>query len=289
VTVVGRYLALIKFEHTLFALPLALVSLLVAADGRPSFAVLTWVLVAMVAARSAAMAFNRLADRKYDAANPRTADRELPSGAVSVQGAAGLVVGASLLFILAAAMLNPLCFVLSPVALALVLGYSATKRFTPWSHLVLGLALAVAPVGAWLAVTGRVAPLPLWLAAGVLFWVAGFDTIYGCQDVAFDRRVGLHSLAARYGVARALWLSRLFHVLAVVGFAVAVTREAAPGTAQLGVASLLTVGVVALLLIGEQAVVRGGDPGRIRRAFFTINSSVALVLLVGVAVDLYLI
>ena len=286
--VVGRYLALIKFEHTLFALPLALIGLLVAADGQPSLSVVVWVLVAMVAARSAAMAFNRLIDRKYDATNPRTADRHLPSGAVSVRGAGWLIVGSSLLFIFAAARLNPLCLAFSPVALAVILGYSTTKRFTAWSHLVLGLALAIAPVGAWLAVTGRFAAFPLWIAAGVLFWVAGFDTIYGCQDIDFDRRTGLHSLAARFGVAQALRLSRLFHSLAIVCLAVAVTRPATPGTAQLGWISLAGVGAVGILLIWEQSLVRGGDLRRIERAFFEINSSVALVLLASVLVDLYL-
>ena len=287
--VVGRYLALIKFEHTLFALPLALIGLLVASDGRPSPSVMVWVLVAMVAARSAAMAFNRLIDRKYDAANPRTADRHLPSGAVSVRGAGWLISGSSLFFVGAAAMLNPLCLALSPVALAVILGYSTTKRFTAWSHLVLGLALAIAPVGAWLAVTGRFAAFPLWIAAGVLFWVAGFDTIYGCQDIDFDRRAGLHSLAVRFGVARALWLSRLFHLLAIVCLAVAVTRPAARGTAQLGWISLAGVGAVGILLIWEQSLVHGGDLRRIERAFFEINSSVALVLLASVLVDLYLV
>jgi 4-hydroxybenzoate polyprenyltransferase len=290
----GRYLGLVKFEHTLFALPFALISLLVAFAGRPSPRVLLWVLVAMVAARTAAMAFNRLADRRLDAANPRTSDRHLPTGAVSTRGAAVLVITASAFLVLAAAMLNPLCLALSPVALVVVLGYSYTKRVTAASHLVLGLGLAIAPVGAWLAVTGRFAPFPLWTAAGVMFWVAGFDTIYGCQDVAFDRRAGLHSLAARLGVPAALWLSRLFHLLAVVCLAVAFTRPPVVypdggSSATLGVASLVGVGVMAVLLIWEQMLVRGGDLRRIQRAFFEVNSWIGMVLLAAVLVDIYVI
>jgi 4-hydroxybenzoate polyprenyltransferase len=282
VSVLDRYLGLVKFEHTLFALPFALLSLLVAAAGRPPRRVLLLVLVAMVAARSAAMAFNRLVDRRLDAANPRTVDRHLPAGLVSAGGTGLLVLVASGLLVLAAWLLNPLCFVLSPVALLIVLGYSYTKRFTPYSHLVLGLGLAVAPVGAWLAVTGQLAPFPLWLAAGVMFWVAGFDTIYACQDVDFDREHGLHSLAARYGVPRALWLSRLFHLLAVSCLAIAFARSDV-----LGPVALLGVVVMAGLLIWEQWLARGGDLRRIQRAFFEINSWIGVVLLVAVLVDLY--
>jgi 4-hydroxybenzoate polyprenyltransferase len=183
---------------------------------------------------------------------------------------------------------------LSPVALAVVLGYSYTKRFTAFSHLVLGLGLAIAPVGAWLAVTGRFAPFPLWTAAGVMFWVAGFDTIYSCQDTEFDEQVGLHSLAARLGVSTALWLSRIFHLLAVVALAVAVTRppvvQANGGSgAELGPVALAGVGAMAVLLIWEQLLVRGGDLRRIRRAFFEINSWIGMVLLAAVALDIYLV
>jgi len=280
----GRYLALIKFEHTLFALPFALLSLLVAAEGRPPLQVLLWVLVAMVAARSAAMAFNRLADREYDRRNPRTSDRHLPAGTVSVRGTVIFTVLAAVVFVLAARQLNSLCFALSPLALAVILIYSLTKRWTPLSHLWLGLGLAIAPVGAWLAVTGRFAPFPLWTAAGVMFWVAGFDTIYGCQDADFDCREKLHSLAARYGVPAALRISRLFHLLAVVCLAVAFTRPEV-----LGPVSVVGVGVMALLLVWEQSLVSGGDLCRIDRAFFTINSWIGVVLLGCVVLDLYLI
>jgi 4-hydroxybenzoate polyprenyltransferase len=281
---VGRYLSLIKFEHTIFALPFAVMSLLVATDGRPPLDVLFWVLVAMVGARSAAMAFNRLLDRRLDAANPRTADRHLPRGAVSVFGATVFVVISAALFVLAAWMLNPLCFSLSPVALLVVLGYSACKRFTPLAHLVLGLGLGIAPVGAWLAATGEFAAFPLWLSAAVMFWVAGFDTIYGIQDAEFDRRAGLHSLAARFGVERALTLSRVFHVMSI-GFMAGAFRRAE----MLGPVSLVGVGIMAALLAWEQSIVAGGDMRRIDKAFFEINSWIGMVLLGVVVVDLYLV
>jgi 4-hydroxybenzoate polyprenyltransferase len=281
-TLIARYLSLIKFEHTVFALPFALISLLVATAGRPPLRTLLWVVVAMVGARSAAMAFNRLVDRHHDAANPRTADRHLPVGAVSVAGTAIFTGLGAALLVLASAMLNPLCLMLSPVALAVVLGYSFMKRFSALAHLVLGLGLAIAPVGAWLAARGEFAPFPLWLAAGVMFWVAGFDTIYGIQDVEFDRRAGLHSLASRLGVARALIVSRVFHVLAVACVAAAF-RRADP----LGIVSLVGVGVMAGLLAWEQAIVRSGDMRHIDKAFFTINSWVGMILLAVVLVDLY--
>ena len=283
-TLVARYFSLIKFEHTLFALPFAMMSLLVAADGRPSWPTLLWVLAAMVGARSASMAFNRLVDARIDAANPRTSDRHLPRGAVSRRGVVLFTVLSVALLVIAAWRLNPLCFRLSPVALAVVLGYSLTKRFTPLSHLVLGLGLGIAPVGAWLAVTGSFAAFPLWLAAGVTFWVAGFDTIYGCQDAEFDRRAGLHSLAASLGVERALWISRIFHVLSVAFLAGAFRRAEA-----LGWVSVAGVLVMTGLLAWEQALVRGGNLRRIERAFFEINSWIGMMLLVFVLTDLYLI
>jgi len=283
-TRVRRYLDLIKFEHTLFALPFALMSLLVASGGRPGWWTLLWVLAAMVGARSAAMAFNRLVDARIDADNPRTADRHIPAGAVSRGGAALFVVLSSALLVLAAWMLNPLCFYLSPVALAVVLGYSYMKRVSPLAHLVLGLGLGIAPVGAWLAVTGAFAPFPLWLSAAVLFWVAGFDTIYGMQDADYDRKVGLHSLASRFGVEKALTLSRLFHVLSIAFMAGAFRRADI-----LGPVSLVGVGIMAALLAWEQTIVRGGDLTRIDKAVFVINSWVGMVLLGVVLVDVYLV
>jgi 4-hydroxybenzoate polyprenyltransferase len=283
VSAVGRYLSLVKFEHTLFALPFALIGLLVATDGRPPGRVLLWVVVAMVGARSAAMAFNRLVDREYDRRNPRTADRHLPTGAVTSREAALFTALAAAVFVLAAERLNPLCLALSPVALAVILLYSYTKRFTEASHLVLGLSLAIAPVGAWLAATGRFAPFPLWTAAGVLCWVAGFDTIYACQDVDFDRRAGLRSLAARLGVRRALLAARGLHFASVVCLAIAFGRAS-----ELGASARVGVAIMAALLVVEHRLVRVGDLARIDRAFFTLNSWIGVVLLAAVALDLYL-
>ncbi len=281
---ITRYLSLIKFEHTIFALPFALISLLVATDGRPSLSTLLWVMVAMVGARSAAMAFNRLVDAGIDADNPRTADRHIPAGLISRKGAALFVVLSAMVLVLAAYMLNPLCFKLSPVALLVVLAYSYMKRVTPLAHLVLGLGLGIAPVGAWLAVTGEFAAFPLWLAAAVMFWVAGFDTIYGCQDAEYDRKVGLQSLASRLGVQRALMLSRVFHVLSVAFMAGAFRRAD-----NLGVLSLVGVAGMIALLGWEQTLVRGGDLRRIDKAFFEINSWIGMMLLAVVLLDLYLI
>jgi len=280
---VGRYLGLVKFEHTIFAMPFALMGLLIASGGRPDPLTLLWVVVAMVGARSAAMAFNRLVDRGFDARNPRTADRHLPAGAVSVGGATVFTALGSGLLVLAAWQLNTLCLVLSPVALGVVLFYSFTKRFTAWSHLFLGLGLGVAPVGAWLAVTGEFAPTPLLMALGVLLWVGGFDAIYGCQDVDFDRRVGLHSLAVRYGVPGTLRLARGLHMLAIAALGGAFWI--APG---LGFVSLAGVAVMAGLLIWEHRIVRGGDLSRIDVAFFTINSWIGLMLFVFVIFDIFL-
>ena len=283
-SLITRYISLIKFEHTIFALPFALMSLLVASGGRPAWSTLLWVLVAMVGARSAAMAFNRLVDWKIDAANPRTADRHIPAGAVSVMGASLFVLLSSGLLVLAAWMLNPLCFYLSPVALLVILGYSYMKRVSALAHLVLGLGLGIAPVGAWLAVTGEFAAFPLWLSGAVMFWVAGFDTIYACQDVEFDRGAGLHSLASRLGVEKALVLSRVFHVLSIGLMAGAFRRGDG-----VGIVSLLGVGVMAGVLAWEQTIVRGGDLRRIDKAFFEVNSWVGMVLLGVVALDLYLV
>ncbi len=281
---IARYASLVKFEHTIFALPFALISLLVASHGHPPVAVLGWVVVAMVSARSAAMGFNRLVDRRIDAVNPRTSDRDLPTGRVSVSGTVIFIVASCALLVVAAWRLNPLCLLLSPVALVVILGYSTMKRVTPWSHLVLGLGLGIAPVGAWLAVTGRFAAFPLWLAAGVMFWVAGFDTIYGCQDVDFDRKVGLHSLAARFGVPRAMLISRIFHVLAVCFVGGAFMQAEV-----LGRVSLLGDLVMLGLLAWEQALVDGGDLTHIDKAFFTINSWIGMVLLGVVLMDIYLV
>ncbi len=272
-SVVGRVVTfgrMIKFSHSVFALPFALASATLAA--REGFHVLQilWIVVAMVGARSAAMGFNRLVDQRIDAMNPRTAGRELPRGLIGRGEVWALVVVSSGAFVLAAALLNPLCLALSPVALAMVLTYSFTKRFTALSHLVLGLSLAIAPVGAWLAIRGAFALPPLILGAAVLFWVAGFDTIYACQDVDFDRAARLHSIPARLGVARALIAARVFHVGAVVLLASLffVTR--------LHPLYLAGVAGVAALLTYEHSLVRADDLSRIDAAFFAVNGWVSV-------------
>jgi 4-hydroxybenzoate polyprenyltransferase len=275
-------LRMIRFEHTVFALPFAVLSLLVASDGRPRPGTVGWILLAMVGARSTAMAFNRLADQRLDALNPRTAGRELPAGRLRRGPVIAFTVGMALLFVLAAARLNRLCLMLSPAALVVICGYSFTKRFTPASHAVLGLGLAIAPVGAWLAVRGRFDAFPLLLGGAVLCWVAGFDIIYACQDTAFDRSHGLHSLSARVGDRGALWVARVAHVVAVGLLGVAIRGVGMGALAWSGLA------VVAGLLAYEHWLVRGGDLTHIDRAFFTVNSYVGLALLLFAAADLYL-
>jgi len=275
-------LRMIKWEHTIFALPFAVLSLLVASGGRPATSTLGWVLVAMVGARSTAMAFNRLVDARFDAENPRTANREIPSGQLRRGQVLLFTLVTAGLLVLAAWRLNPLCFALSPVALAIVYFYSLTKRFTAFSHLFLGLGLAVAPIGAWLAVTGSFAPFPLLLGAAVLLWVAGFDIIYACQDTAFDRSVGLHSMSAWLGDRGAMRVARGLHLLAIGAW------MAAAQVAGLGWITLAGVVAVAGLLLYEHWLVRGSDLTRIDLAFFQVNSWVGLVFLAFVAADLYL-
>jgi 4-hydroxybenzoate polyprenyltransferase len=267
---VGLYGRMIRFSHSVFALPFALSSAVLAAGRGLSWRQAAWILVAMVGARSAAMGFNRLADQALDARNPRTAGRELPRGAISRAEVWVFVLASAATLVVAAAMLNPLCLALSPLALAVVFGYSYTKRFTALSHVFLGLALAVAPVGAWLAIRGRFEPPPIVLGLAVLFWVAGFDTIYACQDEAFDRAEGLHSLPARLGIARALVLARLFHVVAVALLA------AVYALAPLHPVYLVGVAAVAGLLFYEHSLVRADDLSRIDAAFFTVNGWISL-------------
>lgn len=276
-------LRMIKWEHTVFALPFALVSLLVASDGVPAWSTVGWILVAMVGARSTAMAFNRLVDARIDAANPRTAEREIPSGALSRTAVLVFTLATAALFVLAAFMLNPLCFALSPVALVIVWFYSLTKRFTALSHLFLGLALGVAPIGAWLAVRGEFAAFPVILALAVLCWVAGFDVLYACQDVDFDRRAGLRSIPAAIGPGNARWVARGLHVLAVAAWAWAFV------SVDLGAVALAGVVVTAALLGYEHWLVRSDDLSRIDRAFFEVNSWIGMVLLGSTLLELYLV
>ncbi len=271
---------MIRFSHTLFALPFAAAAALAAARGVPPGRQLLGILGAMVGARSAAMAFNRLADAAIDRENPRTEGRHLPAGLLSRAYVTGFTVAAGLVFVLACAWLNPLCLKLSPVALAWILGYSYAKRFTSASHLWLGVALGMAPVGAWAAVTGTLAdPAPWWLGLGVALWTAGFDLLYACQDADFDRKAGLHAVPARYGIPAALKLSSLLHVLAMGGF---LLFAHAAGLGPWTRGSLAVVGAV---LLWEHALVKPDDLSRLDAAFFTANAAVSALVAAGVALD----
>ncbi len=273
---------MIKWEHSIFALPFALTAAMLAAGGWPRPLQLLWIVVAMVAARSAAMAFNRLADADIDAINPRTATRALPAGHLSKRFVALFVVVSSVVLILAAAELNRLAFYLSPVALAVVLLYSYTKRFTRWSHLVLGLALGLAPAAAWIAIRGTLDPRILVLTAAVTFWVGGFDILYSCQDYEFDCREGLHSVPRFFGIASALWIARGLH-LAMMGLLVWLAL-----LFHLGVIAAVGVAIVGVLLAYEHSLVSPRDLSKLNAAFFTMNGVVSVVFFLCVAADLLL-
>ncbi len=302
---VKTVLEMVKIEHTLFALPFAFMGMVLAAGGWPPWRTVGWIAVAMVGARSAAMGFNRLVDRRIDAANPRTAGRALPAGLVTPAFVAGFVAASAALLVLAAWQLNPLALALSPLALAVLLLYSYTKRFTWASHLVLGLSLAGAPLGAWIAVRGDVAPPPLVLAGAVLLWVAGFDVLYALQDLDFDRRAGLFSVPARFGVRAALWLSALLHAAMLLllaclpwlyrlpGPAVGAGGAAggpvglpgpAVGAAGLGAAYWVGWAGCLALISYQHAVVRPGDLSRLDAAFFQANGALSVWLFGATAV-----
>lgn len=277
-----KYLSLVTFAHTIFALPFALLAAVLAARGMPPLPVLFWILVAMVGARSAAMAFNRIADRDVDAENPRTRSRDIPAGRVSLVEASVFCALSASVFVLAAWRLNPLCLALSPVALLVVLGYSYTKRVTTLSHLVLGLGLAIAPVGAWIAVTGAFALLPVVLGLSVLFWVAGFDVIYSLQDEAFDREHGLFSIPARLGARRALAISTAFHAVSLTLLYLALVL--ASGGLLFGLGVLLA----GVFLVRQHVLVRPGDLSRVDGAFFTANGWLSVAVFVCGAADVFL-
>ena len=285
------YASFVRVSHSVFALPFALAGALLAAqrvqgaDPARWLAVeggrlLFWILVAMVAARSAAMGFNRLADAPMDALNPRTANRELPRGAMSRREAVMFVAIASAAFVYAAWRLNPLCFALSPIALAIVFWYSLAKRYTTWTQLFLGLAMAVAPVGGWLAVGGRAGWEPWLLAAAIRTWVGGFDVLYACQDLDFDRAHGLRSIPVRFGVPASLAISRVMHVIAVA------CLVALAFVAPLGRVYLAGVAVVAAMLVYEQSLVRADDLSRVKLAF-DLNGYVGILYLLVLVVSLY--
>lgn len=274
---IRTYASFIRFGHTVFALPFALCGALLAGlEAELTWARAGWILAAMFTARTAAMAFNRLVDARYDALNPRTRGRELPRGAVSPGEARALVALASAAFVAVTWPLGPVCFALSPVALAIVFWYSLAKRHTAWTQLFLGLALAVAPVGGWLAAGGGWGWTPWLLALATGAWVAGFDVIYACEDVDFDRRHGLQSIPARFGIERALLLSRLFHVVAVAGLA------GLAWLAPVGPVYLAGVGGVALLLAYEQSLVSAADLSRAKQAF-DLNGYVGILYLAATA------
>src|SRR5882762_5375374 len=251
-------LEMIKWEHSVFALPFALCGAMLAAGGLPTAHQLAWIVVAMLSARSAAMAFNRLADASIDAANPRTRTRALPAGQLTPAFVAAFVIISSAVFVTAAAQLNRVALWFSPLALAVLLLYSYTKRFTRWSHLVLGFALGMAPAAAWIAVRGSLDPRILMLTAAVTFWVAGFDILYACQDFQFDRDAGLHSLPRHLGIPRALWIARAFHA------------------------------IMLLLLLYEHSLVKPDDLSKLNAAFFTMNGVISVVFALFVAADLLL-
>jgi 4-hydroxybenzoate polyprenyltransferase len=260
----------IKFEHTIFALPFALMGLVYAAEGVPDARTLGWILVAMVGARTAAMAFNRIADRTIDALNPRTRQRALPAGLLTVRQMATLMAGAIVAFVYAAWQLNWLCFWLSPVALAIILGYSYSKRFTPLSHYWLGLSLGIAPSATWIAVRGTLELPPILLTLAVALWVAGFDILYSLQDYEFDKQYGLRSLPETLGKAQAIAVSRLSHLLCIGLFALA------GYTLQVGWLYYVGVAFAALMLAYEQSLVKPDDLSKLDLAFFTMNGYVSI-------------
>ena len=274
-------LEMIKWEHSIFALPFALTGAVLAADGWPPMRVLLWIVVCMVSARSAAMAFNRLADARLDAANPRTAMRALPAGQLGPGFVTAFVVMAAAIFVFSAAMLNRLTLLLSPVALVVVLLYSYMKRLTRWSHLVLGLALGIAPAAAWIAVRGRLDPRIILLTGIVLLWVGGFDVLYACQDFEHDRSAGLNSVPQAFGLEGAFWIARAMHLsTAILLFVFA-------HVFGLGSTALVGLAIVVLLLAYEHAIISPGDLRRMNAAFFTLNGIISVVFFIAVAADVF--
>lgn len=273
-------LEMIKFEHTIFALPFALTSAIIAANGFPAFRQIGLILLAMVGARSAAMAFNRIVDIRYDRLNPRTANRALPKGILGFAEVWAFTIVSSSILVFAAWMLNSLAFALSPVALIVILGYSYTKRFTSLSHLFLGLALGIAPVGAWIAITGRIGFPSMILSAAVIFWTAGFDIIYALQDIDFDKKLGLFSLPKVLGAGKALVVSRVFHaftVILLVLFGIIL---------HLGAVYFIGVILVTTLLAYEQSLVKIDDLSKVNMAFFNMNGMVSIGFFVFSTLDL---
>ena len=275
-------LEMIKWEHSIFVLPFALCGAMLAANGWPTERQLAWIIVAMVAARSAAMAFNRLADASIDAANPRTRARALPTGQLTPQFVGTFVIVSCAVFVTAAWQLNRLSLELSPVALAIILLYSYTKRWTRWSHLALGFAMGIAPTAAWIAVRGSFDPRILLLTAAVTFWGGGFDVLYSCQDYDFDREAGLHSIPRYFGIRHALLIARLFHATMLL---LLLSLVLVFGLGKLAFAGVVVVG---LLLTYEHSLVSAKDLSKLNAAFFTMNGAISVVFFCFVAGDLLL-
>lgn len=266
---------MIKFEHTLFALPFAFLGAVLAADGFPTVRQILWITIAMFGARSAAMTFNRIADRKIDARNPRTANRELPSGKLSVNFAWAFFIASVILFEIAAYSLNWLTFALSPAALFSILGYSYAKRFTSFAHLILGWSLAISPAAAWIAVRGAIdSEIPILLSLLVMMWTAGFDVLYACQDYEYDKKAGLHSIPARFGIKNSLLIARIFHVQS---FIVLLSLYLVTGLGWLALVGVLAVGT---LMIYQHTLVKPNDLSRMNAAFFTANAFVSVILFI---------
>jgi 4-hydroxybenzoate polyprenyltransferase len=276
------YLEMVRFAHTVFALPFAFMAAILAAEGMPPGRTLWWILVAMVGARSGAMGVNRIVDRHLDALNPRTRDRALPQGRMSLFEAVAFTVVSFGFFVLAAWMLNPLCFTLAPVAMLIVCGYSYTKRFTALSHLVLGLSLAIAPIGAWIAVTGTLAWPAVVLGLAVLFWVAGFDVLYAFMDIEFDRQTGLFSLPARLGMTKSLVVAGLFHALTVCCLALLIPLR--------GLGAVYGFGLLcaAALLLYEHRLLHRHGLAKLDVAFFNVNGTLSIGMFFATAADLFL-
>lgn len=275
------FLELVKFSHTIFALPFALASMFIAANGLPKWEIVAWILLAMAAARTAAMGFNRIVDRKIDALNPRTKNREIPAGKISVRQASTLVAVSGAVFVFAAGMLNDLAFWLAIPTLLVLFFYSFCKRFTSLAHLVLGFCLGLAPIGAWVAVREKIEWPPVVLGAAVMLWVAGFDAIYATLDDEFDRQSGIHSLVQKFGIKGALALSKVFHIgfialLVYFGF-----------LAELGVLFFGAVALIGAFLVYEHAIVRADDLCRVNAAFFTVNGMISAFFLMAIALEVF--
>lgn len=276
------FLDMIKFPHTIFALPFALTSAFIASGGMPEFRKFFWIIIAMVSARTGAMSFNRLVDMHIDAKNPRTKDRPLPKGLISKSAVTFYTIISFIVLIFSAYMLNELCFYLSPIAIIILTGYSLTKRFTHYSHIVLGLALAGAPLGAWIAIKGVVELLPVVLSLAVLFWVAGFDVLYALQDYEFDKKEGLHSIPVKFGIKNSILISRIFHILMVILLAYIYFLS------NFGFVYLTGLAVISALLIYEHSLVKENDLTKLDIAFFNMNGYISVLFFIFTVIDVYL-